>query len=223
MTQSHTHTLSLSLSSLSLSLSSLSLSLFLSFSLSLFLALFSFSYTHTHTDGDAGKERAREAVPATRKNGNERAAKSEMYMQSLSQIDAEDMAALPPEIQAELRLLPNHRPGRSRRPPHLLPRAHKGGVKPGSGQACTAGRGQACTAVRTHAPATGRQLQRQGEISGAQRARGEGPRAQGLDSAVVLELENQMGVSCLLSSAMIPDWICHDPCFRKSSQGSSVS
>ena len=127
--------------------------------------------------GDAGnKQRAESAITATRKHGDKRAAKSEMYMESMSQIDADDMAALPPEIQAELRLLPKHRPGRRNgkggAPARPLARLYKGACNPSSGPP----RG-----VGSRAPAPG--------------AQGEGQSsAPGIDSAVVLELEKQMGV-----------------------------
>lgn len=153
--------------------------------------------------GDAGGKQSSEgSITATRKHGDKRETYSEMYMQSMSQIDAHDMAALPPEIQAELRLLPKHRPrrrnGKSFAPARPLARLCKGAGKAGSvrpgAQAST--RVSSRQAVTSHCGGVG-------SGAGARGAQGEGQssappgidsRVPGLDSAVVLELEKQMGV-----------------------------
>ena len=153
--------------------------------------------------GDAGgKQRAEGAISATRKHGDMRATHSEMYMQSMSQVDADDMAALPPEIQAELRLLPKHRPGRrngkSARP---LARLYKGAGKAGSGRpgaqaSMRVTRESSRQAVTSHRGGVGsgagtRGAQGEGQSSAAP---GIDSGVAGIDSAVVLELEKQMGV-----------------------------
>lgn len=149
------------------------------------------------------------------------------YVESMSQIAQEDLSALPLDIQAELRLLPNHRPTRHAHTATVRPKGARGrrgtgqrashapasgqyGVFKGGAQGGGAGSssGGGIEASKGLPPPKLNAARAQAQAAGAAAARLGGPGAQGrmgaagADSTVLRELEEQMGVSCLGGGAV---------------------
>ena len=163
-----------------------------------------------------------------RKSMGESAAASSAgaYVESMSQIAQEDLSALPLDIQAELRLLPNHRPTRHVHTAAVRPKGARGrrgtgqrafhapasgqyGIFKGGAQGGGAGISSGgIEASKSLPPPKLNAARAQAQAAGAGAARLE-PGVQGrmgaagADSTVLRELEEQMGVSCLGVGAVV--------------------
>ena len=155
-----------------------------------------------------------------------------MGMESMSQIAPQDMQALPPDIQAELRLLPTHRPSAARPAKHHLPPKKQGGR---GGRGRGRGTGSGARAARWAPPprlsvapaAVGTAATLATRLASSNMppncgAPGADPLGQGagrpdardhqlfdvLDSHVLRDLETQMGVRCPSLSSSSPSSAC---------------